>query len=684
MKMATLDAPEPVNLVRSIFLCNLFNFFLAASKACLIPFLTIYLKRLGLSATQTGLIIGAKTLIGLVFAPLWSKCAVRCGRRRCVLMFSIFIMAVTYLSLTAVPSIDEEAFAAQCANTKNNFNVSQIADNFSKQTTAKPALTTSVKPALTLLPNASTENTGGITQPAGSNVTGTSSKNVTDLVVIGTSSPSENVEGKTTKTEVNVMTTVSTSKSTTVAPTTTAQIPQDQRTEQLLRNILVGVGMPEKKIRKLNSDELMELINDLIDTKAGEKLFNEAIDKLSPEDKAILAGLSRRRKRAVDADKDSGSDSDTEKDEGSESAWRSFRKKLVQQYGEFRDHIRATENEMFVVVLVILMVGESICCPIEKLADDGWFEFLESIDDMEKYGMQRIWSTLAYILVPVIVTLIVDNTNCLFGLSIHPFMLHFYLFAGFLGLTFLLAFFYPMVTSEKYKYASKVMKGMRVVCCNMRSLMFTVTLLIMGVIYSSYYNFLFWLLFDMGSKEVTFGVCIMIAALSEIPMLLFNDRLIKKVGNGGVIAISLLILSARCLYYSFLPTPWAVIPAEVTHAFTHTAMWWAVLSSPSFNTSPALSRSIRSILSSIYFGLGFAFGSIISGVIYENYGPAILFQAGAVLSVGWFPVLCLGVRCCKEKDRSHVKYTRLLNSDDASDDSDSMEDDWLEQALKDR
>ena len=293
--------------------------------------------------------------------------------------------------------------------------------------------------------------------------------------------------------------------------------------------------------------------------------------------------------------------------------------------------------------------------------------------------MHRVWSSAAFIFCAMIVTLIVDHTNCLFGLSLHSFMLHFYLFGAFLGISFLLAFFYPMSTGEKYKYASKVAKGMRTVCCSNRGLLYTITLLIMGMIFASYYNFLFWMLVDMGSKEITLGLCLTISALSEIPMLLFNDKLVKKLGHGGVVALSVFLLSGRVLYYSFLPTPWAVLPAELLHAFTHTAVWWAILSSPTFNVSPTLSRSIRSIFSSIYFGIGFAVGSIVSGLIYEHFGAAILFQAGAVMAIAWFPVLLCGVKCCWESDKTEVKYTKLLTSDN---DSSDMEDDWLEQALK--
>lgn len=659
--MATLESPAPVNLVRSIFLCNIFHFFLSASKACLIPFLTVYFKLLGLTATQTGLVIGLKTLVGLVFAPLWSKCSVRCGRRRCMLMFSLIIMSTTYLSLTAVPSISKEAFATTCALSDSKINSSQMMVDVETQTTT------------TTVPN---KSKSGSTKAPIDSVT-TKSKPVSvvnnESVTSILSGESQTTAQITPKPTTPIQVTTASVRTTSVTETSTAM---SQSIDEMLKSILIETGMPKKEVNKLNEEELNALMNDLMSSNAGKRVLEKAIKKL-PEDAAETLRKFGRKKR--EAPEDDLSDSDNSK-----STLKIWSEMTLNKLNDFRKQIRESEYEMFVVVLVILIVGESLSSPIEKLADDGWFEFLESIDDLEKYGMQRIWSSFAYILIPTIITLVIDNTNCLFGLSIHPFMLHFYLFAAFLGLTFLLAYCYPMVTSEKYKYASKVGKGMRVVCCNFRSLMLMLTLLIMGFVYSSYYNFLFWQLIDMGSREITLGLCITLAALAEIPMLLFNEKLIRKIGNGGVVCLSLLFLSARCLYYSFLPTPWAVLPAEITHAFTHTAMWWAVLSSSSFNTSPALSRSIRSILSSVYFGLGFGVGSIVSGVVYDSFGATILFQAGAVLAIGWFPFLCLSVRCCREKDRNQVKYSRLLNSDDASDTSDSMEDDWLEQALKDK
>lgn len=711
--MAKMDNPEPVNLARAIFLCNVFTFFFAASKACLFPFLTIFLKKLGMSATYTGVIIGCKTLTGFVFAPLWAKCAVRCGRQRCMLMFSLFMMALTYLSLTAIPSMNN-AFTLDCSEVYTKV-------NFSGQSSR---LGTSGKPDLSSTPFTSTVVPGianvstSLPEVNGTKATTVNAQNKS----VTTKAPEINkVPPQTTKAFVKTthapakVTKAPTRKTTKQTKHKKPKAPQAQNTQsndkelhrvlvELLSKARVGSLPSKAELESKHNNELLEYVSDMLQQPQGVAAIETALEEL-PDDVANellrLINPGRKKRDAIEKDlqhlleerflhkiwkreqeeETNNNNTKNNEDVETESSWSSLKRKLYDKVKKIMNDVTETEKKMFTVVLVVLMVGEVFCSPVEKVADDSWYEFLESIDDLEKYGMHRVWSSAAFILVPIIVTLIVDKTTCLFGLSLHSFMLHFYLFGAFLGIAFLLAFFYPMSTGEKYKYASKVGKGLRTVCCSNRGLLYTITLLIMGMIFASYYNFLFWMLVDMGSKEITLGLCLTISALSEIPMLLFNDRLVKKLGNGGVVALSVFLLSGRVLYYSFLPTPWAVLPAELLHAFTHTATWWAVLSSPSFNVSPTLSRSIRSIFSSIYFGIGFAIGSIVSGLIYENFGAAILFQAGAVMAIAWFPVLLCGVKCCWESDKTEVKYTKLLTSDN---DSSDMEDDWLEQALQNK
>lgn len=602
-----MDTTEPVNLAKSIFLCNIFNFFFAATKICLIPFLTLYLRLLGLSATQTGIIIGSKTLSSFLFAPLWASCAMRCRKRRVVLLFAIFMMAVTYLSLTLVPAVNNSTNTCRSQLIANK----TLGQSIQHTSTASP-----------LYPSTTMKNKG---EEANSSVT-----------------------SKFTSAPINTVT----------------EAPVDE--EKLLRtakSVLKKIGVSQEAVDKMDKNSVLNALRPVMEKTDNREILKQVVTQEQWNDLQRLFDKSKQRQK---------------RDINILDTWEKFKQNVL----HLKRKVKETAEKMtFPFVLLILVIGELFCSPVEKIADDSWFEFLEKIDDLEKYGKHRIWCSLASIILPVIVTLIVDNTDCLFGLSIHPFMLHFYLFGGFLGLTFLIGFYYPIPRSDKTKYKSKVIKAFGLTFCRCGGFLYVLTLLLMGTVFAAYNNYLFWVIQDLHGPESTMGMCITIAAFAEIPMLYFSKILVNKIGNSGVVVVALLCLSLRTLYYSYLWTPWAVLPAEITHAFTHTAMWYAVLSNPEFSVNPAVDRSIRSILSSIYFGIGFAAGSFASGFIYDIHGAPLLFRGCAIIAVVWFPFYFLLQKCCYKPVETEIKYSRLLQADDFQSDE---EDDWLEDALKNR
>ena len=620
-----VDVTEPVNLTRSIFICNIFSFLFSASKSCLMPFLTVYLRMLGLTATETGIVIGAKTFSAFIFAPLWSKCATSCRKRKFVLQFALFMMAATYLSLTLIPSVGKSFDA--CKVRKGVTIPSNLLESHEKNLSTTTAFKLSTSKPATVAPSIV-------------------SKNASSAPHVSTSSK-ESIHS-------------------TKLPTTAA--PHNDPLLSKVKAIAEKFGLGED-VRNLTADQVRKLVRDNLKYVKDNGLEDLLYKTLSKEElDTLIQFLKIGEEEKVRRKRDLG------------ELIAGFHNKMVEKFNGFKAKILQAKRTTFTIILVVLILGEMLCSPVEKIADDSWFEFLEHIDDMEKYGKHRIWSSVAYILLPIIITLVVDNTDCLFNLAIHPFMLHFYMFGALLGLTFVIGFFYPMPPSDKAQYKSKLTKALSLTCCKLGGLLYVSTLLIMGFIYSSYTNYLFWLIQDLNGTESTMGMCILIATLAELPMLFLGSQLVKKLGNGGVISIALLCLAARTLYYSFLWTPWAVLPAELTHAFTHTAMWFAVLSNRAFQVSPNIDRSIRSVLSSVYFGVGFGIGSILSGVLYDTYGLSILFRACSILSVGWCPIFFLLNRCCHPVPEKDIKYTRLLQADDQSDEED---DDWLEHALKD-
>lgn len=79
--MITVDAIDERRFVhlfgreipRELFFTRLFYLLYFASYGSLFPLLAIYFKQLGMSAAQTGVLIGFRPLIEFIACPFWSS-----------------------------------------------------------------------------------------------------------------------------------------------------------------------------------------------------------------------------------------------------------------------------------------------------------------------------------------------------------------------------------------------------------------------------------------------------------------------------------------------------------------------------------------------------------------------------------------------------------------------------------
>ncbi|KAK7113609.1 hypothetical protein V1264_012865 [Littorina saxatilis] len=697
---------RPVNLLRATTTCNTFYVFLSAAKAALLPFLTLFFRLIGLSALETGIVMAAKTLTGFVWAPLWARCAVAYNKRRVVLVFSLLMMGVMYMSFTAVYYKVGNLQSCQVGELDGHHdgnvtgsNASLAADATSHSASGPvAALQDLITPVHTS--GHSSEKSGGvdtsstaqpdrgpettrhpaiIAPPATKTPKPGTSKPVTPEPVTPNSHTSDSAEAHNTPAEpaalekeehhgIDLQPAPPPDKShqTSGNPTTpdAAHKPHSLspvEIDKLEKHMIESTGYTFKDIQNLglSAHQIFE----------GMKKNAPSMNLSEADIQQILDARSTARPPTIDRSH-----------RVRRNLNMTFFNNLKDKVGVLAATLEEKKLLLFLVVLLIIIFGEFFSSPVEKIADDAWFDFLERIDDMEKYGRQRYWGSLTFALVPIVVAAVVDYTPCKMLFNMHHFLMHFYVFGVFMIFTLFLAFYFPMPPPVKQKYSSKVGKGLRAICCDGRGFLFVITLLVAGMVYASFNNFLFWRLQDLGGSEVVMGLCVAIGAFAETPMLIFSNKLVMKLGNGGVVSLALFALAMRVLFYGFLWTPWAVLPAELTNAFTHTAMWYAVLSYDEFNVGSAIDRSIRSILSSIYFGLGFSLGSFLSGLVYHVYGASVLFWGASVVSGAWCLLYSLIQLCLPKKER--VKYIKLLRNEE--DESSDGEDDWLEMALKDQ
>ncbi|XP_077356880.1 major facilitator superfamily domain-containing protein 6-like [Festucalex cinctus] len=105
---------KQINIKQTLVLARAFHFLHSCAKSCLLPFLTLYFRQLGLTPEMTGIIMGTKHLISLLWQPLASLLARIYNRRRVVINGSVVCSAVVALVVLLFPPVDLQAHINAC------------------------------------------------------------------------------------------------------------------------------------------------------------------------------------------------------------------------------------------------------------------------------------------------------------------------------------------------------------------------------------------------------------------------------------------------------------------------------------------------------------------------------------------------------------------------------------------
>ncbi|XP_072225285.1 major facilitator superfamily domain-containing protein 6-like [Leuresthes tenuis] len=107
---------KQIDVKRALALAGTFSFLCSCSKACLLPFLTLFFRQLGLSPAMTGVVMGAKHFVTLLWSPVASLLAKHYNKRRVVITCSLVFSATVALLLLLLPPTDVPGARAGTCN----------------------------------------------------------------------------------------------------------------------------------------------------------------------------------------------------------------------------------------------------------------------------------------------------------------------------------------------------------------------------------------------------------------------------------------------------------------------------------------------------------------------------------------------------------------------------------------
>lgn len=154
---------KQIDIRRALALSSTFNFLYSCAKACLLPFLTLYFRQLGLTPAMTGLVMGLKHLISLVWSPLSSLLAEHYNKRKAVINGSVMCSAAVALVLLLFPLPDVHTHISSCNTSDLRSRPTQgVADNLLMKTPGPTTPSTGTRPNI----NTTSVSQPGVTSPA--------------------------------------------------------------------------------------------------------------------------------------------------------------------------------------------------------------------------------------------------------------------------------------------------------------------------------------------------------------------------------------------------------------------------------------------------------------------------------------------------------------------------------------
>lgn len=289
--------------------------------------------------------------------------------------------------------------------------------------------------------------------------------------------------------------------------------------------------------------------------------------------------------------------------------------------------IISTLNALLPVVLMIALYS-LLGSPIVSFSDSATMHMLG--DERDKYGRVRMGGTFGWAMAAPLVGLLVENR----GLQ-----LAFFTYAGFMALALLVSQRLTFASRSPADAAGAAQGGMSTLLRNRRWILFMAMAFFCGVGFASVNTYLFPYMQQLGASAGIMGLALTLATLSELPVLFFADRLLRRFGSFGLLSLGMAATGVRLLLFAAASAPAGVLAFQFLNGFTFPAVWVAGVSFAYENAPPGLSATAQGLFGAMIFGFGAAAGGLLGGLLLEAVGGRAMYLIFGLLVLGSLALL---------------------------------------------
>lgn len=170
---------------------------------------------------------------------------------------------------------------------------------------------------------------------------------------------------------------------------------------------------------------------------------------------------------------------------------------------------------------------------------------------------------------------------------------------------------------------------------NRKLMMYMGINLVLQITLGYYYSFFPIYFREMGADNVLIGWSMVISSLSEIPFLLFADRIMKRVRLTHILLISGIATALRWFAFSFVVNPYWVLPAQLLHGLIFIVLTVTMAMYINREVPKELKASGQTLNGLLSLGIARIIGSFFGGFASEAFGMRNVFFYNA-----WIAVIC--------------------------------------------
>lgn len=276
----------------------------------------------------------------------------------------------------------------------------------------------------------------------------------------------------------------------------------------------------------------------------------------------------------------------------------------------------ASKNFWFLLFVITLF--SMFFVPTVPISDNITLELLEK--SHWDYGQVRMGGTIGYALTVLAIGFVLNGR---YGNI-------FWMVATTLTLCLLLALRLPPVRGYRTKNQKtpyqEILKDKNMVALIVFSLVFYMGLNFYNNFYAIYFR-------SIGGTSAQIGIMMFACASTEVPCLLFMNRLIKRFGVRRVLICAGLVTGLRWFLLFFLNQPSLIIAANLLHGFGFTAFSYSIVTYINEHVPKdlrATSQSLNALISSICSRVIFGF---IGGIASEMLGANHIMLVSCIIMV---------------------------------------------------